>query len=107
MLGMFPGCDYKTFSCSFDDADRCLLYTDGVVEASNAVGEEFGGQRLQTFVASHASSSATAFCDQLMAQIAGWRGYKNENDLHDDITIVVIDFKSRGEFGDSYRQDCG
>lgn len=107
MLGMFPGCDYKTFSCSFDDADRCLLYTDGVVEASNAVGEEFGGQRLQTFVASHASSSATAFCDQLMAQIAGWRGYKNENDLHDDITIVVIDFKSRGEFGDSHRQDCG
>ena len=42
-----------------------------------------------------------------MAQIAGWRGYKNENDLHDDITIVVIDFKPRGEFGDSHGQGCG
>ena len=107
MLGLFPGCDYKTFTCSFDDADRCLLYTDGVVEAPNAAGEEFGGERLQTFVASHASSSATAFCDRLMAQIAGWRGYKNEDNLHDDITIVVIDFKSRGEFVDSHGQGRG
>jgi sigma-B regulation protein RsbU (phosphoserine phosphatase) len=106
MLGMFPSCDYKTFTCSFDDSDRCLLYTDGVVEAPNAAGEEFGGDRLQSFLASHASSSAAAFCDQLMAQITGWRGRKNGNDLHDDITIVVIDFKSRAEFGDFHERSC-
>ena len=96
MLGMFPNCDYKKFTCSLDDSDRCLLYTDGVVEAPNAAGEEFGGERLQSFLALHASSSATAFCEQLMAQIISWYGRKNDNDLHDDVTIVVIDFKSSG-----------
>lgn len=96
MLGMFPGCDYKTFTCSFDEADRCLLYTDGVIEAPNASGEEFGGERLQGFLASHASLSAAAFCDRLMAQISDWRGRKNDNELHDDMTIVMIDFKPQG-----------
>lgn len=95
MLGIFPGCGYETFTCGFNDCDRCLLYTDGIVEASNVAGEEFGGERLQSFLASHASLSAAAFCDRLMAQISDWRGRKNGNELQDDITIVVIDFKPR------------
>jgi len=28
-----------------------------------------------------------------MAQIAGWCGRKDGNDMQDDITIIVIDFK--------------
>jgi sigma-B regulation protein RsbU (phosphoserine phosphatase) len=94
ILGLFPGCNYETFTCSFDASDRCLLYTDGVVEAPNAAGEEFGSERLQSFLASHASSSAADFCDELMAQITSWRGRKKGRDLHDDMTIVVIDFTS-------------
>jgi hypothetical protein len=35
-----------------------------------------------------------------MAQITSWRGHKNVYDLRDDITIVVIDFKTDAGRGD-------
>jgi sigma-B regulation protein RsbU (phosphoserine phosphatase) len=104
ILGLFSGCDYKTFTCSLDSSDRCLFYTDGLVEAFNAAGEEFGSERLESFLASHASLSPAAFCDELMAQIKSWRGHKNGYDLQDDVTIVVIDFKSDSGRGDILEQ---
>ena len=33
ILGLFPGCEYKTLNCTFDGSDRFLLYTDGLIEA--------------------------------------------------------------------------
>lgn len=94
VLGMFSGGDYKAVSCPFDPCDRCLLYTDGLLEAPNASGEEFGSERLHAFMAAHASSPAGVFCDELMAQATSWQGSRNGQDPHDDITIVVIDFTS-------------
>ena len=104
MLGLFPGCEYKTLNCTFDACDRCLLYTDGLIEAPNPLEEEFGSERLQNFLASHALSSAAAFCDELMAQITSWRGGKNGQSLPDDVTMVVIDFKVGAGLGDLRRQ---
>jgi phosphoserine phosphatase RsbU/P len=104
MLGVFSGCNYKTLNCAFDASDRFLLYTDGLVEAPNAVGEEFGSERLQNFLASHASSSAAGFCDELMAQIRSWHGRTNGHSLPDDVTIVVIDSKAGEGLGDLQRQ---
>ena len=93
ILGAFIGCDYKTFTCDFDMHDRCLLYTDGVIEVPNMAGEEFGCERLRSLLASGASSSAVAFCDELARQITSWCGRKKTSEAHDDMTLVVIDFK--------------
>jgi phosphoserine phosphatase RsbU/P len=100
MLGLFSACDYKTLNCAFDTSDRFLLYTDGLIEAPNAVGEEFGSERVQNFLVSHASSSVAAFCDELMAQITRWRGSTNGHSMPDDVTMVVIDFKAGAGLGD-------
>jgi sigma-B regulation protein RsbU (phosphoserine phosphatase) len=100
ILGLFSGCAYKTLTCCLDASDRCLFYTDGLVEAFNPAGEEYGSERLEGFLSSHTSLSAAAFCDELMAQITSWRGRRNDYDLNDDITIVVIDFKSDAGRGD-------
>jgi phosphoserine phosphatase RsbU/P len=100
ILGLFPGCEYKTLNCNFDSSDRFLLYTDGLVEAPNAAGEEFGSERLQNFLASHASSSVAAFCDELMTQITSWCEGTNGHGLPDDVTMVVIDFKAEAGLGD-------
>jgi phosphoserine phosphatase RsbU/P len=91
-LGAFPGCEYRAFTSNFEPADRCLLYTDGIVEAPNAAGEEFGNERLRDFLAAHAASPATLFCEALVAQIAGWTS-AGAGQPHDDMTVVVVDFK--------------
>jgi phosphoserine phosphatase RsbU/P len=91
-LGAFPGCEYRAFTSNFEPADRCLLYTDGIVEAPNAAGEEFGNERLRDFLAAHASSPASLFCEALVAQIAKWTGVAG-GPAHDDMTVVVVDFR--------------
>ena len=41
MLGLFPEAEYSSVEIKIGRGDRCLLYTDGVFEASNAAREEF------------------------------------------------------------------
>ncbi len=46
MLGLFPEADYVTAVHPLKGGDRFLLYTDGIVEAFNLHGDEFGQDNL-------------------------------------------------------------
>jgi sigma-B regulation protein RsbU (phosphoserine phosphatase) len=94
-LGAFPGCEYKTLHSSFLPGDRCLMYTDGIIEAPNAANEEFGSERLEQFMAGHAALPAHDFCQEMMQQLSAWRNGLREP--HDDLTVVVIDFKGSSD----------
>src|ERR1700730_16121777 len=50
MLGMFPDAVYSSVEICVGPGDRCLLYTDGILEARNADGEEFGKSRWKEFL---------------------------------------------------------
>jgi CheY-like chemotaxis protein len=41
-LGMFPGGKYSSVRLPIAAGDRCVVYTDGIAEAPNPSGEEFG-----------------------------------------------------------------
>ena len=45
-LGVMDGMDYEQSSVSLSPGDTLIMYTDGVTEAENAEGEEFGMERL-------------------------------------------------------------
>jgi phosphoserine phosphatase RsbU/P len=89
-LGIFPESAYQARESSLSKGDRCLLYTDGLLEASDSSGEEFGLDRLTGFLVKHASVPAQAFCDKLVARVFQWCGRSRQP--HDDLTIVVVDF---------------
>jgi len=91
-LGAFPGCEYKTARSAFAPGDRCLMYTDGVIESPDAAAEEFGPARLKEFVEANAKLPAGEFCDELVKRLAAWCGRATASDAHDDLTLVVIDF---------------
>jgi sigma-B regulation protein RsbU (phosphoserine phosphatase) len=44
MLGLFPEATYSSVEIRIASGDRCLLYTDGVFEATNTAREEFGNR---------------------------------------------------------------
>jgi phosphoserine phosphatase RsbU/P len=90
LLGIFPASSYKERSAALARGDRCLLYTDGLLEATRPSGEEFGPERLESFLAGHAGLPAEAFCDRLVHELSAWCGPPRQP--HDDLTIVVIDF---------------
>jgi len=89
LLGLLPGSSYTAKTAPLAYGDRCLLYTDGLLEATCPAGEEFGSQRLQDFLAENASLSAQPFCDALVQQVNDWSGKSRQ--LQDDLTIVTID----------------
>ncbi len=87
-LGPFPFAQYSERQVAFGPGDRCVLYTDGVLEAPNQANEEFGLERLQAVVAAKAELSAKELCDALLDELRAWCG--NKGLQHDDITVVVV-----------------
>jgi sigma-B regulation protein RsbU (phosphoserine phosphatase) len=91
-LGAFPSCVYHAVASSFEPGDRCVLYTDGILEAPNPQGEEFGNERLRDFLAANAHLPAQEFCDALLVRIEQWCGRRESEDQHDDLTLVAVDY---------------
>ena len=50
-LALFPGRPYTSSRITLTPDELLCLYTDGVTEAANPAGEEFGLERLKTFLA--------------------------------------------------------
>src|SRR5260370_41936347 len=93
LLGIFPDSSYKARTARLAHGDRCLLYTDGLLEATCPSGEEFGLERLQNFLAEKWALSPEAFCEALAHEAAEWRGGCVPQ--QDDGTILAIAFPSQ------------
>ncbi len=89
-LGPFAGAEYAAIRSPFEPGDRCLLYTDGVVEASNRKDEEFGEDRLRDSLERNAAFPANQACSALLDEVTAWSGGELESQ-QDDITFVVIE----------------
>jgi phosphoserine phosphatase RsbU/P len=87
MLGAFSFAQYTNASVSLSRGDRLLLYTDGLVEASNTNAEEFGAERLKS--ALHATAAAQLITN-VFDQVSAWSGMKNGRAQEDDLTAVAI-----------------
>ena len=52
--------------------DRLLLYTDGIIEAANAGGEEFGYERVGSLLQASAKMAAEEAADLIVNTVNGW-----------------------------------
>jgi phosphoserine phosphatase RsbU/P len=82
LLGRFRSASYASASIELKPADRILAYTDGIVEARNARGEEFGEERLHALLRSGATLS------EFVEAVQAWRGGRSDVD---DVTLVAIE----------------
>ncbi len=94
MLGMFPEAAYSSVEIRVGPGDRCLLYTDGLFEAKNAVQEEFGKARCKEFLETQLDIPAARFANALFDNIAGFSGHNSTRAQEDDITLLVLDFQN-------------
>ncbi len=86
VLGVFPSGNYQDSSVNLKSGDRLLLFTDGITEAEDAQGEEFGVERVAAFGKAHAASSATELNQQLLGQVSDFCGAQ----FQDDATLLVL-----------------
>jgi phosphoserine phosphatase RsbU/P len=75
------------FPLSLERDDCLLLYTDGVTEALDAEGNEFGVERTMQSVRGIASSGAQAIVGRLIDDLRNFVGARPQND---DITLIAI-----------------
>jgi phosphoserine phosphatase RsbU/P len=96
MLGLFPEAAYTSAERAITRGDRCVLYTDGVVEARNSAEEEFGKARLREFLRAAQDASADPLADALLRAVMHWSGSRDaaEPVQDDDITLLIVDFAS-------------
>jgi phosphoserine phosphatase RsbU/P len=63
-----------------------LLYTDGVSEANNEGGEEFGEERIPSLVAETSHGNAAEAGKQILDAVTRFCS----GNFHDDVTLVVV-----------------
>jgi phosphoserine phosphatase RsbU/P len=86
-LGSFPGVTYDELSVPLKAGDIFVFCTDGIFEAMNHEGREFGARRLSQVVSDNRTQSARAIVDAIFDAVIAFRGATPQND---DMTAVAV-----------------
>ncbi len=86
-LGIESSSQYDIGSADLASGDLLLLFTDGMVDAFNQKGEEFGDPRLVSSMNSLEGQTAQQSMQFLMQQVDGFVGATRQ---FDDITCLVL-----------------
>jgi sigma-B regulation protein RsbU (phosphoserine phosphatase) len=89
-LGIMASAVYETGTVSLHSGDSLIMFTDGVVEAFNEAGEEFGNGRWMNAIRNLPAGSATQSLQFLMRQVDDFVGATRQSD---DITCLVFQCK--------------
>ncbi|MEY2479610.1 MAG: phosphoserine phosphatase RsbU/P [Verrucomicrobiota bacterium] len=75
------------FAVALEKDDCLVLYTDGVTEALDANGDEYGPERMIQSVRESAMEGAAAVINRIIEDLRKFTGAQPQND---DITLIVI-----------------
>jgi sigma-B regulation protein RsbU (phosphoserine phosphatase) len=84
-LGLLQAWDGVERQAALAPGDLLLLFTDGVSEAENAAGEEFGEARLLEALRAGAGLPAPALLASILEALEAFAG----SGLQDDVTLLV------------------
>lgn len=73
----------------YQSGDILFLYTDGIIEAKNAEGEEFGYDRLSSYLELHSHKKTKEIQDGLLNYLYDFIGSEN---VDDDYTALIMRF---------------
>jgi len=90
-LGSFPGIIYDEVTLSLRPDDLFVFCTDGIFEALNPKGAEFGARRLCEVIAAERKESARGIVDAIFHAVTSFRGTEPQSD---DMTAVAIKISS-------------
>lgn len=94
VVGLLPGVPYGQGKVQLRAGDRIVVFSDGVSEAMNAAGDEFGDERLLAAIhAAHATNEevdAPRLVDDVIAAVRVFTAGAAQSD---DITAMVVRYR--------------
>lgn len=83
---LFRNTPYEERELPLGPGDRLVLFTDGVSEASDRNGEQFGEHRIEQLAAAAGDTTA----EQLQQTIVSTAAAFSNGEMEDDVTLVVV-----------------
>jgi serine phosphatase RsbU (regulator of sigma subunit) len=89
-VGLSPELNCTLEEVTLGPSDILVWYTDGVTEASDKEGREFGTNRLLEVVRENSLGTAREICNQIYSAVAD---FAQSDSLYDDVTVMVLKLK--------------
>ena len=87
ILGVFKKWECEIGELKILPGDALALYTDGITEAFDEQGDEFGMERLAEALLRHRALPANTMLSSVVEEV---RRFSNTREQHDDITLIVM-----------------
>lgn len=87
VLGLFRDAEYEDRDVRLESGDVLAAFTDGLVEARNPEGLEFGEERVVALLKRHAALPALEIERQILSAVRNWTASAEQED---DLTLVVL-----------------
>ncbi len=85
VLGLFSNWNCEVKKVSLGPGDVLVIYTDGVTEAPNEAGDEFGESRLMNILRAHPKLPVKEMLSTILAEVQEFSGASQA----DDLTLVI------------------
>jgi sigma-B regulation protein RsbU (phosphoserine phosphatase) len=86
VIGAFPDSRYVDQTIQLTSGDKLLIFTDGLTEARNSAGEEFGERRLIECLLKYSGRSAAELRANILSEVTRFCG----NKFDDDAALIVV-----------------
>ena len=87
ILGLFDFASYDQEIVQLDDGDTLVVFSDGISEAQNAGGDEYGDDRLIDCLTQHRGMSPALMRDALLASVRTFSAGASQGD---DMTVLIV-----------------
>lgn len=85
--GAWPDSAYEEKEIHLQDHDTIVLFTDGIIEARNEKGKDFGFRRLKALIKRCESLNAEESAQKVRTYVQQYTGHHEQ---HDDLTVVFV-----------------
>ena len=87
-LGLIRGAVYPTCELDFNEVDRMILFTDGVLEAENQQGEPFFENRLMEIITQSADAPLEGLLDGILSRVLA---FSEAQHFDDDVGLLGLE----------------
>jgi sigma-B regulation protein RsbU (phosphoserine phosphatase) len=87
-VGLFPTAEVASEELSLKQGDRLFLYSDGLVDCTNADGVRFSSTRLAELVTAGSGLPLADVIATLRDAVTAWRGSES---FADDVSLIVLE----------------
>lgn len=89
-LGLFVESEFPVTETHFTAGDKLVVYSDGVSEATDWAGEQFGEKRLEAVLAAHAALPADELYEKVRHELGEFTSGAEQDD---DVTLLVLGYQ--------------